>query len=416
METETKPVEAVDAANESTLVDDVQTFDKAAIVDEPSAEVKTFDQLGDKLEEVLKEGEEPTEKTATEDKTDTNDKAGKGDENKSTDKGEGKAAAQKGTEKVGEEGNGFTFDLPSDGKEGDTKGEDSKESSWSKVGESLGVIPKEDTFDSFKAAYEEKIQVERESAKKEVEDLNINKFTPEAQKVIKFLNADPHAKIEDYVDPLKQFDEILGLDSESINRKDLELKGWAQDKIDAKIERMKEDGSLEENAYALKQLVKNNKTLTENALVTEKEKNRVDVQKNIEKQTEKENQQIREMVSKIDKFMDGDISDEHRNYLIKKWESGDFRKRFQNDPSLVVKAMLFDAFGEKALKELKKRSYNDGTSAVTKKLSNSAVLGDGEKPGVKDNKGINPSDSPFDAWKEGMQSATGNLQVESDYR
>jgi len=297
--------------------------------------------------------------------------------------------------KSDEEVEGFDFKIDELKKKEEKEEQPDQEASWISLGKDLGLIVAKDDQETFLQAFNEEKKRIADDAKKEPLKLEIEKFDPKAQRIIEFVNSG--GNIDDFLTPLKPFDEVLSLDDEGIVKKDLELMNWDTEKIEDQLAILKEEGRLETKAYELRKIVENQKVNYEKQLVDAKKSEKESLQIKVKAEIDKENQNIKNHLEKTEEFLGFPLKKELREAIYNKWERGDYRKRFQNDPELVAKAMLFWELGEQAVNEIKKTAGQEGTKKVLEKLHKVPQAGDGgtsraKQPDIK-------SDNPFDAWK-----------------
>lgn len=300
------------------------------------------------------------------------------------------------------------FKVPEDSKSDNIQDkEQEEESSWIKAGKEVGIELKADDFEEFKAGILNKETVAYEKGKAEASKIDLEKFTPEAQKLIEFLNSDPNASVDDFLNPLKEMDAVLALDNEGIVRKDLELKGWDSDQIDTRIALLDKGDALDSTAYELRKMVEGNKIVVKNTLVDNKKFEAEERRNQYLTESKKENEQIKSAIEKTDTFLDGKLNKEVKDFLYKKWETGEYRKLIQTNPEIAVKSMLNHYLGEQAAKGLKKESFQKGRDNIQEKLHNLEQIGNGgETSGRKETKKVHAN--PFDAWSEGLSEGLGN--------
>lgn len=300
------------------------------------------------------------------------------------------------------------FKVPEDNKQDNTdnKVEPEKESNWIDAGRELGLDIKTDDFEEVKKAVQHKETTAYEKGKAEAAKIELEKYTPEAQKLIEFLNSDPNVSIEDFVNPLRELDTVLALDDEGIIRKDLELKGWDADKIDDRIELLDKNGALDNTAYELRKIVEGNKEVVKSRLVENKKFEAEQRQNDFVALAKKENEQIKSTIEKTELFMGKKLNKEVKDFLTNKWESGEYRKMMQTNPEVAVKSMLHHYLGEQAAKEIAKDSFQKGRDNIQEKLHNIEQIGNGgETSGRKQTKVTH--DNHFGAWDEAMKSGEG---------
>jgi hypothetical protein len=274
------------------------------------------------------------------------------------------------------------------------------ESSWVDLGKDLGIELKENTFESYKEAVD-KIKAEaKEAGKAEAARIELEKFNPEAQKVIEFLNSNPEASIQDFINPLQRIDQALTMDDESLLRADFEAKGWDQDKIDERLGFLSENGHLENEAYGLRKEIENVRAQTEVQLIEDAKAMQAYKQQQFEATQKQENESIINAIKEVKTFMGFKVPDAAKQYIQRQWETGEVRKAFQSSPKDVVEFMLNKYIGQEALKELKKTSFQKGRDEIQSKLHNTKELSASEGSGRREAKDGSKrvGAGAFDAW------------------
>jgi hypothetical protein len=277
---------------------------------------------------------------------------------------------------------------------------DESESTWSTLGKDLGIELKEDSYEAFKESIDTIKQQAREEGKAEASKIELEKLTPQAQKAIEYLNANPQNTIEDFINPLKRIDEVLVLDNESLLRKDFEARGWEADRIDEKMEILKDEGKLESEAYGLRKDLENVRATTESQIVEDAKNEAAARTTMLQQQYEKESKEVLNILAETKTFMGFKIPDNARQYIQKQWESGEVRKAFQSNSKDVVDFMLNKYLGQDALKELKKTSFQKGRDDIQGKLHNTKDLSNSETSGRREVSTKKVGAGAFDAWEE----------------
>lgn len=277
---------------------------------------------------------------------------------------------------------------------------DESESTWSTLGKDLGIELKEDSFESFKESIDTIKAQAKEEGKAEATKLEMEKLTPQAQKAIEYLNANPQNTIEDFINPLKRIDEVLVLDNENLLRKDLEARGWEADRIEERISILTDEGKLESEAYGLRKELENVRATTEGQIVEDAKAEAAQRTTLLQQQYEKESKEVMNILAETKTFMGFKIPDNARQYIQKQWESGEVRKAFQSSSKDVVEFMLHKYLGQDALKELKKTSFQKGRDDIQGKLHNTKDLSNSETSGRRENTSKKVGAGAFDAWEE----------------
>lgn len=383
----------------SEALKEVITMDKAqpTIDATPEAAVSIGEATPELLKEVFKETTDTTKNIGDETK-ETISESKKEDTKTIGDKQENK-------EETSEDDSTSEFKVPEDNKQDNTnnKEQQEEESSWIKAGKEIGVDLTADDFEEFKTKIQEKETASYEKGKAEAKKIELEKYTPEAQKLIEFLNSDPNVSVEDFVNPLKELDAVLSLDDEGIVRKDLELKGWDEDQIDNRIALLEKSESLDSTAYELRKLVEGNKEIVKNTLVEEKKEQVKQRQSEFLEEAKKENEQIKSAIEKTDSFMGKKLNKDVKDFLTKKWETGEYRKMMQINAEVAVKSMLHHYLGEQATKEIAKDSFQKGRDNIQEKLHNIEQIGNGGETSGKKAQKVNHTNH-FGAWEEAMKN------------
>jgi hypothetical protein len=298
----------------------------------------------------------------------------------------------------------FKFENPETGAE--------SESSWVDLGKDLGIEIKENSFEAYKEAFDKVRTDAIEAGKKEAARIELEKFTPEAQKAIEFLNANPEASINDFINPLKRIDEALSLDNESLLRADFVAKGWDADRIDERVQILSDNGTLESEAYVLRKDIENVRANTEMQLVEDAKAQGEYRRQQIQETQRKENESIIKVIQEVKTFMGFKVPDAAKQYLQKQWESGEVRKAFQSNPEEVVQFMLNKYIGKEAERELRKNQFQKGRDEIQSKLHNTKELNTTETSGRREPKqAAKAGAGAFDAWAD---ITTDNATVDTN--
>ncbi len=340
-------------------------FNNANQKTEPVVETNKLDDLESKTEEVVETKEEtPVEEAKTET---TEEKPNLEDH---------KEASEESTTKEDKS----EFEIPGEEKKPEVTTEQEVESTWKDLAKPLGIELKEDTFESYTEAVKNTIEAAKAEAKelamadakKSVEE-SLAK-TPESKMFLDFLNN--KGTYEDYVKPTQEIEKLQALSDSELVAKDLELRGWESDKIDRHIEDRIESGKLDLDAYELRKILDTNKkNITEERVAAQQEYIKNEEQR-IKDAVQKDTTQIREVLGKTKDFMDTPISDKHKNYVMNKYEKGEYHELFKN-PETVAEFLLYKEFGKQGIEKLKEKGLQmkaDGKSEATetaaKKLHN----------------------------------------------
>ncbi len=315
-----------------------------------------------KIEDLEKEEEEKKEGDDKEEK-----KVPEKDKNKPD--AEPDKTAKQGDKKAPEKKDADTDPTEPTFKIKDDESADEKEetSSWQSLGKDLGLEVKEETYEAFVAAHAEKLKQAPAVNKEEVLNEVVESFAdPEAKELFQFLQN--KGKLQDYINPLQKYDETLALSDEAIVRKSLKLSGWEDDKIDKKVQLLKEEEKLDTEAYALRKQVEGAKEGVKSRII-QKQQQAANAEK--ERETAKKNKEdatIVEAINKVDKFMGGNLPKTEREKLAKRWNSGYYREKFANDPQFVVDAILAYELKDQMIDKATDKSFKNGRHENQEKL------------------------------------------------
>lgn len=266
------------------------------------------------------------------------------------------------------------FELPGEENKPEVSSQEDVESTWKELAKtSLDVELAEDTYEAYTEAVKKAIETKTNSAKElameeamKIVEEKLAK-TPEAKMMLDFLNN--KGTYDDFVRPTQEIEKLQALSDSELVAKDLELRGWEQDKIDAYIEDRIEKGKLDLDAYELRKILDTNKAnITAERVAAQKEYIQKEEQR-IKDAVQKDTTQIREALGKTKDFMDTPISDKHKDYVMKKYEKGEYHELFKN-PDTVAEFLLFKEFGKQGIERLKTKSFQTGKETIAKKLHN----------------------------------------------
>ena len=281
-----------------------------------------------------------------------------------------------------------------------------QETTWIETAKDLGLDVKEDSFEAFKESIEGKIQFAKEEGKKEAVDISLDKLAPEARNLFEFLNSDPNNKIEDYVKPLERYDNVLAMNDEAIVREDYKLMGWDEDRIDEKIERMKDADEIESKAYELRMTVQNLKNQAQHDILQDAKDRSLQAQQKYNEQSQKEIKMVIDELDKTKTFMGYKIPENAHKHIKQQWESGEVRKAFQSNPQDVVEFMMWKYLGKSALAEISKAEYQKGRDGIQSKLHNIKAVNGSEGSGLSEKRKVT-NDKSFDAWDAITEESPG---------
>lgn len=288
------------------------------------------------------------------------------------------------------------MDVPTD--------EGNEESNWKTVGKELGFEVPEDTFEAFKKAEAEfwaskQTQDDASRLDAEIESLD----DPEAKELLSFVKNG--GKLRDFINPMKEYDELLALGDEALVRQYLTLNKWDEKKIDERIAGLKENGTLETEAYPLRKSLENGKETKKNELFTSQQKLSETQNKSKADAKIKEDNQIIAALSKVKEFQGKKVTPEVTAALTKKWNTGFYRERFAKDPDFVANVILNYELSEQVKQAAVAKAHKEGLHKNQDKLHN--IVKNTEEMGSRSTKAVGQSggEGDFSSWKTELESA-----------
>lgn len=267
-----------------------------------------------------------------------------------------------------------------------------------------GIDLTEDSFEAYNKAVEQKYVSQIEEAKKVTEDVLLEKYSPEARATIDLLNSG--LSLEQIYAPLQEINQLKQLDDVSLVRKALEeatmpdgSKMWDVETIEAQLEKLTENGKIETEAKAVRRLLE----AEEQGIKIENENRLKKYQegkvKQVEMQRQESNAKFEKAMSTVTEFMGGRLSDEAKQAIVRKQQSGAYNDLL-NDPKTLAEFVLYKEFGPKAIKNIENTAFQRGRDEKTKKLANVPPVTQNGQGRVITNTQANN----WDALKEGFGS------------
>lgn len=284
------------------------------------------------VKEIAEGGNEEEEEEENEEKPDEAPESSEEDkESKPEDKSK---KEQKGKEeKKAEE---FTFKNPDETKP--PAPADKPGYSWKDVAKEFKMELKEDTLESFKEAFEAKSEV------------NLTKFKPETQRLIKFTEAG--GSIDDFVQPFSKIDAAMALSDADLVDEHLKLTGWNDDeRREAKLQRMVEDGEVDIVAGNLRKELNNYRETIKNDIIEKRTKAQEAYDKRSGEARIEEAKVVKQQLDGIKEFMMTSVSDDNRAYIAKKFEAGGYESDFK-DPKVLAEFFLWKEFGKTGMQNI----------------------------------------------------------------
>lgn len=367
----------------------------------PAAAATPGSFLDDDFPDTLEEAEKmakPVPKPSTDDEM--NKKSAEADKGEPVAKeGEPTPAADEGKD---DEKTGFEFEPPKPEAAAPAVEE---ESNWITLAKETGLGElKTDSFEEYNKLYQDKLKAEREAgkaeaAKQEATEL-LSKHGPLAVDLFKYLSVEGNT-LETYLDPLKQYNEIIAMGDEDIVRLEFESRRYEKEVIDQKIETLKQEGKLKDTAYDFRKVVEGLRDKKQASVLAEGAAKFDQAKQTLSDQRKQEDSQVREALSRLKQFYGGNVTQEMRDELYKKWESGEFRRRMASDPDAVVRFMMSEEYGEKAVKTIRKMAEQGGRQGFRNKEVHNIQLPGGGSKGAKPVEHVDE----WDAWKDGLEKS-----------
>jgi hypothetical protein len=251
----------------------------------------------------------------------------------------------------------------------DTPEDAPAENTWIETAKEIGIDGVDaDDFEVFKKGVEAKI----EKVRTEAQQIALDKYPVEAQNLIKFLASGK--TMEDYINPLKEYDKVLSLDDKALITASLEGTGeYTADEIEEEIKLIEEKGELASSAKRLRAAVKMNKKQAGEQIIDQGVQTYESQQARIENERKKEDTLFKSALSTLDKVYDVKINDKHKAAIQKKWDSGYYRNRFKNDPNFVADLIVKAELGEAAINERLTKTFDGGRNIARNELHNTKM-------------------------------------------
>ncbi len=264
--------------------------------------------------------------------------------------------------------------------EGETSTEP-EEGSWLAIAKLDGLELKEDSVESYKEAVTELATAPLKTRIQELESMTTDKLLSKYDPSIKaiFDLAEAGLTFEQIVAPYTKINEFKSMTPSELVRKNLELtnKDWTPEMVDSEMEILTAvDGRLEhehkkiiielDNIQKEEQdyrngLIQKYKENSENTLLAER-RNSVE--------------SVSKALNNTSVFMDQALSPEVKQGLVERMNSGKYDQLF-NDPKEKADFILYKELGQKALNNLKAKSYKEGESKMAKLLHNTPPVVNG---------------------------------------
>lgn len=313
--------------------------------------------------------------------------------------GEGKAG---GTE--GEEEEDFFADLGDEGTEGE--GQESAAVDFKKIGTALDIELEEGTEKEFTEKVNQKIK----DAQQEVD---VSKFNPEAQRLVKHLNENEGKLGDFFVNPkITNLQGVLSMTAEDKFRKvresELSKDGGTAEEISKEIDEELSSFPAQKIVDIAGQIDTNAQKLIEaeiDEIVGESEKNAQESKSEQAKRVAKGRESMKNLVQKKDNFLGLKLTDKAKSGITKDIETGKFDETVDlTDEEVRFAAYMIKrsggsiekAFG-KQLAEKSREGYNKGLDKTTGKLHKKKEDAQGTGTGHQQS---SEGKKNFDNWAE----------------
>jgi len=229
----------------------------------------------------------------------------------------------------------------------------------------------EESFEAYQALREADITSKIESAKQEAIQAVLSNMPPELAMAVELANSNPELSIQDILQPTLQIEAYLKLDDAALLRADIEAANpdWTTEMIDTEMQLIDEKGLIKHNADKIRVALNRDKTAIQenynNKILAHKEQ--AERGKVIQKQEEVN--RIKQALDRVPMFFDKKLTDKDKQFLNSKLDTG-YLDELRQNPERLIKAMLYDQFGEKAQAYYKDRVRQEVLSELAKKQHN----------------------------------------------
>ncbi len=350
--------------------DALSSFSDTVVVEEPKAETPEEEQVKDtnaeKPEEIKTEEAKPEEKTETE-------SAAKPEETKEVVE-ETKPIIELSVEDI--------VDAPKTYEEG----------TFQALAKELGYEIPEESFEVFKESFVPKAELEK--IKAETTESLFSQLNPEVAAALKLKELGVPDEL--VLTPTKELDKLLELDDAQLYRAELEAKKiYTPDEIDLLMEKATaEDGKLPLLANIIRkdvQASRDNLLSRREEIINQytEQKKSADLQRK-----QAEISQVKEALYNMKDFLGNPVSDQVKEALFAKFQSGAYDKDF-SDSKYKAEYIMKKEFGDKIAKHLQNKAFEKGKESVTKELSNVPEVRSTAAKKVDTSNQLNDSISPF---------------------
>lgn len=242
-----------------------------------------------------------------------------------------------------------------------------EDGTWLAVAKATGLEIKEDSFEAYNEAVQNRIKEVEEKAKSITKESIYAELDPQQAMVLKLM--DMGVSLEEAVAPTRMIDTYLGMEDAQLVRENLKSLKWDDEKIDTELEMLAEKGWLSHEASKIREIlnverqnvVDRNRSILENY---EQNKQQVAL-----RQKQEEVVQFQKTLDTVSKFMNVPISSDAKKAITEKFNRGDY-DQILNSPQSKVELLLYKELGNKAIKHIENTAYQRGREEKTKSLLN----------------------------------------------
>jgi len=364
-------------------------------------------------DEAGEESKQSGDDDGTGDEGDDGDDSGEGDEggeagagDEDSDKGsegDSKGEGEAGEDK-GEEEEDFFADLGDEGSE--EGGEGSAAVDFKKIGTALDIELEEGTEKEFTEKVNQKINDARQ-------DVDVSKFNPEAQRLVKHLNENEGKLGDFFVNPkIANLQGVLTMTAEdkyrNVRGNELARDGGTTEEINKEIDEELSSLPAQKIVDVAKQIDTNAQKLIAaeiEEIVGESEKNAQESKSKQAKRVAEDRESMKNLVQKKDNFLGLKLTDKAKSGITKDIETGKFDEAVDlTDEEIRFAAYMIKRSGgsiekafSKQLAEKSREGYNKGLGKSTDKLHKKK---DGARGSGTGHQQSSEGKSNFDNWAD----------------
>lgn len=261
-----------------------------------------------------------------------------------------------------------------------------EETTWLAMAEAQGLKIEEDSVDAYLEAVKQDKEISIQKAVEEVQKqqfiMDIAKF-PETERLYMehVING---GTFESFQNPTGVIDSYLQLDNYELLAADLQARGFTDKMIDTELALMMKQeivlnentaneqviSMLDHNADKLRQGLELKRQEVIQQVVEDRKQIKEREEQIRQEKVRQENETFKEELGRTETFFDIPVTKQQKDFIKQKWESGELRQLFAENPKIAVKAAMQHYFGDQALKMLKTMEYDAGMDRFRRKLAN----------------------------------------------